>query len=139
MISKAKEVLVENGCTCVVIKGEFCFESKQRGVKPLLALIDGENDVCGGVAADKVIGKAAAFLYILLGVKEIYADVISEPAIEILRKDGISVEYRERVPMIRNRDGSGFCPMEQATLKVEDEKIALEVIRETLRSLTKNN
>lgn len=139
MISKAKEVLVENGCTCVVIKGEFCFESKQRGVKPLLALIDGENDVCGGVAADKVIGKAAAFLYILLGIKEIYADVISEPAIEVLRKSGISVEYGERVSMIRNRDGSGFCPMEQATLKVEDEKIALEVIRETLRSLTKNN
>lgn len=139
MISKAKEILVENGCTCVVIKGDFCYESKQRGVKPLLALIDGECDVRGGSAADKVIGKAAAFLYILLGVKEIYADVISEPAIETLRKGGISVEYREQVPMIRNRDGSGFCPMEQATLKVEDEKIALEVIRETLRDLTKNN
>ena len=139
MISKAKKILVENGCTCVVIKGEFCFESKQRGVKPLLALIDEERNVCGGVAADKVIGKAAAFLYILLGIKEIYADVISEPAIELLHKSGISVEYGERVPMIRNRDGSGFCPMEQATLMVEDEKIALEVIRETLRSLTKNN
>ena len=72
MINRAKEILVENDCTCVIIKGDFCFESKQRGVKPLLELIDAGYDVSCGVAADKVVGKAAAFLYILLGIKEIY-------------------------------------------------------------------
>ncbi len=139
MMQKARQLLFDNGYTCVVIKDDFCFTSKQRGVKPLLELIDGSNDCSGAVAADKVVGKAAAFLYVLLGVKEIYADVISEHAITVLQEKGILVEYRTLVPMIKNRDGSGFCPMEQATLTVVNEKIALEVIKETFRNLSKSN
>ena len=139
MMQGARKILVDNGYTCVVTKDDFCFTSKQRGVKPLLELIDSSNDCKGAVAADKVVGKAAAFLYVLLGVKAVYADVISEHAFAVLQRNGILVDYTELVPMIKNRDGSGFCPMEQATLAVTDEKIALEVIRDTLSRLTKNN
>ena len=139
MMQNARRILVDNGYTCVVMKDDFCFTSKQRGVKPLLELIDSSNDCEGAAAADKVVGKAAAFLYLLLGVKAVYADVISEYAVAVLQKRGVLVDYTTLVPMIKSRDGSGFCPMEQATLAVEDEKNALEVIRETLSRLTKNN
>ena len=135
MISRAQQLLFDNGYTCVVIKDEFCFTSQQRGVKPLLELLDNKICVSGGIAADKVVGKAAAFLYALLGVKEIYASVLSELALDILQKNGISVEYGELVPMIKSRDGKGFCPMEQATLNVDDKYIALEVIKDTLNNL----
>ena len=128
-------MLVDNGYTCVVVKGEFCYTSNQRGVKPLLELIDSKQEVMGGVAADKVVGKAAAFLYAVLGVKELYADVISEPALKTLQDNQISVQYGELVSMIKSRDGKGFCPMEQATLDVDDKNIALQVIRDTLKAL----
>ena len=128
-------MLVDNGYTCVVVKDGFCFTSTQRGVKPLLELIDSKQDVSGGVAADKVVGKAAAFLYAILGVKELYACVLSEPALEILQDNQVSVQYGELVSMIKSRDGKGFCPMEQATLDVDDKNIALRVIRDTLKAL----
>lgn len=135
MIDKVKRRLLDDGYTCVVVKNDFCFTSRARGVKPLLELIDSKADVKDGVAADKVIGRAAAFLYVLLGVRAIYADVISEPAREVLLKAKICLEYQSLVPAIRSRDGKGFCPMEQATLGVENELLALEVIRDTVRKL----
>lgn len=139
MISEVKRILNENSYTCVAVKGEFCFTSKARGVKPLLELIDNGADVAGGVAADKVVGRAAAFLYVLLGVKAIYADVISESAYGVLKGKGIFVEYGLMVPAIRSRDGKGFCPMEQATLGVEDGESALQLIRDTLKRLAQNS
>ena len=139
MISNAKQMLFDNGYTCVVIKNDFSFTSRQRGVKPLLELIDSETDVINGVAADKVVGKAAAFLYAVLGVKEIYADVISELALDTLQKNGILVSFGEVVAMIKSRDGKGFCPMEQATLDLEDKWVALEVIRDTVKALAQKN
>lgn len=135
MISTPKQMLLDNGYTCVIIKDDFCFSSNQRGVNPLLELLNSKRCVSGGVAADKVVGKAAAFLYVLLGIKELYACVLSEPALYILQKNGIFVEYGELVPMIKSRDGKGFCPMEQATLKIEDEHTALEVIKDTKKAL----
>ena len=135
MILRARQMLVDNGYTCVVIKDNFCFTSNQRGVKPLLELMESNADVSGGVAADKVVGKAAAFLYVLLGIKELYADVLSELALDVLQKNEISVTYGALVPMIKSRDGKGFCPMEQATLAVNDEKVALEVIKNTVKAL----
>ena len=54
--------------------------STERGVKPLLQWLDGENRVKGFSAVDKVVGRAAAFLYVLLEVKEVYAGVMSEGA-----------------------------------------------------------
>lgn len=135
MIEEVREMLADNGYTCVVLKNGFCFTSEARGVKPLLELIDNGADVAGGVAADKVVGRAAAFLYVLLGVKAIYADVISESAYSVLNGKGIFVEYGLMVPAIRSRDGKGFCPMEQATLGVEDGESALQLIRDTLKRL----
>ena len=139
MIIKARQLLVDNGYTCVVFKGDFCFTSRQRGVKPLFELIDGEKCVLGGVAADKVVGKAAAFIYVIIGIKELYADVISQSALDTLQKNGIYVEYTELVPMIKSRDGKGFCPMEQATLLLDDKYMALDVIKNTLKALSQKN
>ena len=66
------------------------FFSFERGVKPLLNLIDLGEDFSGFFVADKVVGKAASMLYILLKIEEIFAEVISQPALEILNKNGIT-------------------------------------------------
>ena len=65
-LQRAERALAEGGHTLVLVKGERVITSNQRGVAPLLALID--TDVTGFSAADKVVGKAAALLYVKLGV-----------------------------------------------------------------------
>ncbi|MBO5006382.1 MAG: DUF1893 domain-containing protein, partial [Clostridia bacterium] len=86
-------------------------------------------------AADKVVGKAAAFLYLFLGVKNLHALVISEHALSLLLGNGVAVSYDTLVPMIRNRTDTGFCPMEQATMNCSSPEEALAAIKETLKKL----
>lgn len=131
-LARAKALLAGD-TTCVLIRGDECLTSTLRGVKPLIGWLD--SGVRGGVAADKVVGKAAAFLYVLLDVRAVYADVISASAEEVLRAYHIAAAYGTRTERIVNRTGDEFCPMETATLTQTDPVRALEKIRETMRAL----
>ena len=133
---KALEQLKREQCTCVIRKGSTAYTSKLRGVRPLLDLLDARTDCRDFAAADKVVGKAAAFLYILLGVRELYALVISTPALELLQRHGIAVTFDQCVPAIRNRDNTGFCPMESSVKGIDDPEAALFAIREKLKQLS---
>ena len=64
--------------------------------------------------ADKVIGCGAAALLVLGNVSEVYVDVISTPALTLLREAGIPVRFEREVPHIENRTKSGWCPLETA-------------------------
>ena len=132
----AREVLLAGQYTCVLCKDAEILTDIRRGVKPLLDLLD--RDLAGFCAADKVVGKAAALLYQLFGISELYAGVISEPAIRVLRDAGISVFYEQKVPAIRNRTDTGFCPMETAVWDIDDPTLAPEILRTTLAQLTNN-
>ena len=68
---------------------------------------------------------------------EAYAPVISRSALEGLESHGIPCEYHRLVPGIRNRTGTGPCPMEAATANITDPKEAPEVLEKTLQALTK--
>ena len=116
---KAKEILAREECTLVIIMDEV-LTCRERGVKPLLSFLDSSLDLTSASAADKVVGKAAAMLYVKLGIKELYAAVLSKPALEVLRENGIPVEYGELVCAIRNRTGDGFCPMESTVINITD-------------------
>ena len=125
----------EVGYTCVLVDGDAVYTSNLRGVKPLIQFLESGTIPPGFSAADKVVGKAAAFLYVLLEVKVLYAAVISAPALELLKSYEIDVSYENMVEMIRNRTDTGYCPMEQATLNISDPKEALRAIKETLQKL----
>ncbi len=126
--------LLEGGFTCAIFKEAQVFKSDRRGVAPLLEWFESGEDFRGFTAVDKVVGKAAAFLYVLLGVKTVYAFVISEEAERVLQRYHIGVTYREKVAAIRNRTNTGFCPMEQAVWEIEDPKTARLAILKTLDS-----
>ena len=132
---KAKKILEEKGYTCVFINDEKEFFSTERGVKPLLNFLDEGYDLKGFFVADKVIGKAAACLYVLLKVKEIFSLVISKPAIEILEKNNIKVFYETIVERIENRTKDGFCPMEESVLNCNSPKDSYFLIKEKLKTL----
>ncbi len=135
----ASKILKEEDYTCVVIKQDKEYTSKERGVKPLLDWISIGDDFKGASAADKVVGKAAAFLYVLLGIKEIYSIVISQPAYSVLKKYNIEVCYDNLVPAIKNRANTGFCPMESAVLDLNEPEAAYERILATREKLLNKN
>lgn len=127
-LSRAKQDLLANGYTCVLCKGDEIYTSKERGVKPLVALRESGVDFGGFSAIDKVVGKATAFLYVLLGVKAVYALVISKSALDVLKEHNICVEYGTPVAHIINRKGDGICPFEEAVLNTNDKNEAYAII-----------
>ena len=133
-LQKAKELLKE-GYTFSAVMGDDKKTSNERGVKPLLSLLDEGAVLSGYSAADKVVGKGAAHLYVLLDVRCVYAHTVSVPAYEFLKNHGIEVEYSNLTDGIRNRKNTGMCPVESATLDIDDSEYALEVIRKTLKAL----
>lgn len=134
-LEKAKQILQADDATCVLCRGESVYRSRERGVAPLLALLDGDADTCGFSAADKVVGKAAAMLYCLLGVRRVHGNVMSIHAVRLLRRNGVEAYWDTLAESIRNRAGDGLCPMESATQAIDEPEDALPVIRDTLARL----
>lgn len=131
-LEKAVKILSESGYTCVICSDTDTQISKQRGIAPLLKWLDERKKLSEYSAADKVVGKGAAYLYILLEIKEIYAHVISRPAYDVLQEYGIPVSYKTMTELIRNRDNTGFCPIESAVMKIDNPYQALTAIRNKL-------
>lgn len=78
------------------------------------------TDLSGFSAADKIVGKAAAMLFALAGVKVLHAQVLSRGAEEILHIHGIPYTCDTLTEGIINRRRDGLCPMEQAVASIEN-------------------
>lgn len=103
----------------VMLEDEKVAEYYNRRLTDIISILkENKNALKGAVIADKIIGKTAASLLTVAGVKEIYAKTISEFAIPILEENNIKYEYENRVEFIINNKGDGMCPMEN---KFKDE------------------
>lgn len=134
-LTKAMHVLQDGEYTCVLCRDDIVYSCSERGVKPLLDFIDSGTDLKDFSAADKVVGNAAAFLYVILGVKEVYAKVISESAADTLERHDVKVQYDKLAEYIVNRTGTGRCPMEKAVADISKPNDALTAIRKRLEEL----
>ena len=134
-LNRAQALLEQGNYTCVLCQGEQVFTDNRKGIRPLLELLDRHGNFPDFCAADKVVGKAAAFLYRLMGVKAVYAKVVSKPAARVLAEGGILLEYETLVDAIRDRTGTGFCPMEAAVMDIRDPKEALIALRQRLTEI----
>jgi len=132
-LMKARQLLEAGSYTCVLCRGDTVLTDTRRGIRPLLDFYRSGQDLQDFSVADKVVGKAAAFLYRLMGVSALYANVISTPALAVLQ--GISVEYAAETPAIVNHAQTGLCPMETAVWDIDDPLAALAAIERTLSQL----
>lgn len=116
-IASLTDILHSEKCSCVIYNHGSISRFHQRGVKDLYELLTGNPAILNGaIIADKVIGKGAAALMIVGKVKSVYADVISNPALELLVKADVPVKYAMCVSNIINRAGTGICPVETLCL-----------------------
>lgn len=134
-LDAARKTLLTGEYTCVLCHNDLLRTSTRRGVAPLLAWLEAGDVPPGFSAADKVVGRATAFLYCLLGAKAVYAAVISRGALQVLEENGIAVTYDQQVDSIRNRQNDGVCPMEAATQSVTRPQDAPAAIYAALEAL----
>lgn len=103
--------------------------SDARGVAPMVDLIRAGRQLDGYCAADRIVGRAAAMLFISAGIVEVYAETMSVGALTLLTSHGIPAGYGQLTDHIINRAGTGPCPMELAVSDVGDNDIACGVER----------
>lgn len=136
-IIRARSYL-DQGFRCAVIKGQNVFVSDKRGIAPLIEMMDSGMDFSGGFAADKVVGKAAAFVYVKVGISTLYAKVLSKAAIAELDRANVNYEYEELTDGIRNRKGDGPCPMENTVKDIADVSKGIDALRRKVAELKAN-
>lgn len=107
----------------IILKGGDTIRFSMPGVKALMTFLTADPDYLKEtIIFDKVVGKSAAALMALGGVKEIFANVISEHAIKLLETNQIKFNFKKRVPLIENKSRTGFCPIELLSIQTESPK-----------------
>lgn len=129
------DLLFAEQVSCVIRSGDTIRLFRQRGVNDLYRLLKEEPEwLRGSHVADKVVGKGAAALMILGGVQELFSDVISYPALELLARYHLPVGYTIAVERIVNRTQTGPCPIEERCLACESPEECLTEIEDFILS-----
>jgi hypothetical protein len=105
------------------------------GVKPLLELIAEGQNCEGATLRDRVTGRAAALLYLYLGIKEVKSDLISSGALSLLEENGVRVFFNHEIPAILNHSRTDLCPLEKACEGISSPVEGLKRIQETLKKM----
>lgn len=136
-LQSAINLIKEETATCVVMKDHKIIKTiSGQGIAPVIDLYE-QGVLKDAFVADKIIGKAAAMIMVLGGVKEVYGKVMSRAGKEFLESRGVKVSYGQCIDMISNRAGNGICPMERTVMEIEEPAEALAALKETLATLRK--
>lgn len=130
--------LVRNGeadCVLICVDGSIIQECG-RGLSPILRMFDTNTQKMeGGIVVDKVVGRAAAMVAINGKASQVFGELISEDAVELLQQHNIKVGYNKIVTRILNRSRDGLCPLEQSVLGIDDPVEALVSLRKRIVEL----
>jgi len=138
-IERAKALYQSGKYTCVLVKGETVYASTKSGIAPMIGFIENGFAINGFSSADKIVGKAAAMLFVLAGVKEVFAVVMSKQAEDVLKKHGVVSSHDTLTDTIINREGTDLCPMEKAVKDIDEPQAAYKAIKSTLDILRTKN
>ena len=127
----ARALLIANKeATLVAVRGDEIYTCTERGVKPLLKWVLDHKSLRGFSVADKVVGKAPALLYAILGPEAVFSPVMSWTGRAVLLASGIATSYDLLVPHISNRSRTGQCPMEDTVANVWEPYEAVSALEE---------
>lgn len=133
------DILHDEDLTLVVRSADSSIHRfTQRGVKDLLTLVTVTPQVLhNALVADKAVGKAAAACMVKGGVKAVWSDVMSEPALALLQTHNVETSYVTLVDHIINRSGTDWCPMEKMSRSIDDPEAIIAGIQDFLARVSK--
>ena len=136
---EAVKMIHGNRAECVIVKNDkIAVVERGRGVSPLLKIYDNHRaEMQDSAVVDKVIGRAAAFIVIAGKSGSVYGKIMSEDAMELLKKHNIKYSCGLQVPRILNNKRDGLCPLEASVLGIEDPRLALTAMRKRIAELRK--
>lgn len=122
------EILRREKCSLVVKNHDIVTTYSKPGVRDLEYLLDHDPEILhGATIADKVIGKAAAAMVVVGGVKELYAEVMSKKAIPFLEEAGIAYTYGTLVDTIKEEGDR--CQLEKITAPATTPEETVDLLR----------
>ena len=116
--------------TCVLVKDDTVYISEEKGIAPIMYYLNNGIDISGFSVADRIVGKAAASLFICAGIKEAYGEVMSEKGLAKLEEYKIPASCAHLVEKIINRRGDDICPMDKTVLDIDDPHKAYRALYE---------
>ncbi len=118
----AKRELSQNNLNLVIVKkGTIVFKTRSPGIGGfLLAIENVGTKLVDASAADRIVGRAAAFLCTYVKIASVFAVTMSAEGLEVLRKNEIHYEYKQLVPHILNSAQTTSCPFEELTSGLTD-------------------
>lgn len=134
-LDRAKELWKTSGASVALCRENEDITEYGRGIAPLLRLVQSGRDLNGFSAADKIVGKAAAVLFVKIGVKEVWSEVMSRAGRDFLVLHGIPAHCNMLADNIINRSGDGICPMEQTVIEISDVETAYRAMQKKLNEL----
>jgi len=130
-LNLAKNRLIQKDLSLVIVKdAKVLFETESHGIGDLLKAINKHRDDMKGTSvADRIVGRAAALLFVFSGVASVFAVTASDGGIEVLKKNGVFSEYENRVTNVLNLKRTDVCPFEKLVAKLSSPEKAYEVLR----------
>ncbi len=127
-----------NGHSIALVKNGETIVSDKRGVAPLVDFLSEGKTFAGFSAADLVVGKAAAMLFVKSGVKSVFAKVISSAGKAYLERHNVAVSFGEITEKIMNRTKTDVCPMEKTVENTDDFEQGFIALKNKLEELRNN-
>ena len=126
----AKKRLTENRLSLSIVKeGKILFESSSNGLKDLFEAVNKlGTSLRNASIAYRIVGKAAAFLFVYSRADSVFAVTISERGLKLLEQNHVSAEFRNIVPNVLNRERTDGCPFEKLVLNCRDAKEAFCIL-----------
>ena len=119
-------------CLC---KGDTLLTDDGKGISPMMRFLAEGRDLRGYSAADVIVGKAAAMLFVKAGIVCVHGKTMSVSARDFLEQHGIPCSYDTLTEKIINRQGTDICPMEKTVAEIGDVDEAYEALSRKLSEM----
>ena len=130
-IELARSLLKEKKLNLVIVKGRrVLFSSKEGGVAPFFRAVQKmENNLHNAAVADRIVGLAVAMLCLHVRIASVYADIVSQGALDMLNKQGVTISSNSVVPHISDYDGTDLCPFEKLAQSCQEPSLLLAALQ----------
>lgn len=109
-----------------------------RGISPMMKFIGAGMELSGYSAADVIVGKAAAMLFVKAGVVSVHGSTMSEAGKAYLESHGVACTWDTLTERIKNRAGTDICPMEKAVAEISDAEAGYAALKRRIEEMKRS-
>lgn len=132
-IELAKNAL--SGYSIALCRNDEVITDDGRGISPMMKFIAEDRELSGYSAADVIVGKAAAMLFVKAGIVCVHAITLSEAGKEFLEAHDIPCTYDSLTERIIDRSGTDICPMEKTVADIWDPETGYETLERRIAEM----